>query len=217
MQPPTPQTDLPPPPPVVYSAAPPTHPVWFHTPAPAKWPLVVGIISAIYGVFNLSAHILTIALWLAFRGGKWPPMFGNSGAMNFFTGAHAWVEIVSTAVGLLASLLLVIAGIRTIQRRPSGRPLHLWYAWLFLAAVILTSAASLLGINPALSRTQAGFKPTGNFLIANVLLGLVIAGAYPTFILIWFLPRSRTPTPLPPPNPGWVSVAGQWLPERPRA
>ena len=89
------------------------------------------------------------------------------------------------SVGLSLALLglLIAAGVQMLRGRPSGRTLHLWWAWAKLAAAVfgtvawvylfrsLFGAFGTTGVRPALSVT---WFP---------LVGLALAAAWPITVL----------------------------------
>lgn len=206
---------LPPQPPPI---APPTQPVWVFTPPPPRWPTVVGIISTILGVASVASVGISIAMWIAFRRGAFRVPTSSQQSMNLFTGPNAWIEVVTFASNAITSLLLLIAGLTTVQRRAVGRPLHLWYAGLYLATLAFSMFTTIAGTNPAVARmgTPVGAR---SFMMLSMALGVVIAASYPTFLLIWFGPMKRRPASgaAGAPAPGLVAIGGAWMPERPRA
>lgn len=200
-------------------SAPPTEPVWVHTAPPPKWPLVIGIISMVYGGGSLGMWAIGMVMWLAFRKVPLPTAPGaGAGTMQLFTGPLWWVEVLTTVLTVATAIVALVAGVKTFQRRPSGRTLHLWFAIVYLALLASNLGLTLVGMNPALARMPRS-PMGGSFLLANLILGFAVSAAYPVFALVWFVPRRRSPDhgATGGPGPGWVATGGGWLPERPRA
>ncbi len=206
-----PGTPLPPP-----GLAPPTQPVWMFTPPPPKWPIVIGVITAVLSVGTLGSIGLGLVMRFALGGGSFPMMGQAGGAMRLFTGPYWMIEVGLYAASLVGSLVSLMAGLQTVQRRASGRTLHLWGTAIVLAGVVATSAVNFAGMNPALARMGNVAQPMPFWV--NSLLALVIGSAYPVFLLIWFGPMRRSPDQgaAGGPGAGWVATSAGWVPERPR-
>lgn len=181
---------------------PPTQPtMWFAPPLP-RWPVAIGVISVVFAGMGLVGWVVGIASWLAFRN---VPMPGPGGgmqpnpAMQMFSGPYWWLDVVQSLIGGVCTFLLLWAGIATLRRRPGGRPLHLWFAGLFLVYLLGFNALSLMGLNPAMQRMNAqgagGMGPAmaQQFMVTGIIVNTVALGAYPVFLLLWFAAPSRSP------------------------
>lgn len=158
----------------------------------AKWPKTVGIISIAWA---------GLGLMCGFCGVGWMMFVGKflAGAEQQFGPAPDVVkpnsaQLIVGVVGMVAPILLLIAGIATLRRKPAGRVLHLTYA---LVAIILGAAGAALGIRQQMAImhwagenqndkwvTQGGVgSPFGLIILAAVLL---MTFAWPLFCMIWF-------------------------------
>jgi hypothetical protein len=161
---------------------------------PPSWPKVVGIISIVWASLGLTCTGLGV-LGLLFMPMMAGAAQGQSLPPTMQPGILMWVNL---AVGFVVVLLLMAAGISLVNRRPSGRSLHLVYG----VTGILTSSYGLFvqwqGIqqmaqwrqaNPTSPFAQGG-SPTADLI--GLLFGAVLGLAWPIFCLIWFGLIKRT-------------------------
>ncbi len=158
----------------------------------AKWPKAVGLISTIWAGLGLMCGFCGVG-YMMFMGKI------LAGAEQQFGPAPDVVkpssaQIIVGAIGMVSPILLLIAGIATLRRRPAGRVLHLAYA---LVAIILGAAGAAIGIRQQMAImewakdnpqdkwvTQGGVgSPFGLIILAAVLL---MTFAWPLFCMIWF-------------------------------
>jgi len=160
-----------------------------------KWPVVIGIVSIIWGGFWLLCGGLGIAfLPLAPRFME-QALEGDPIPYGMVPTATDYIIGVS---GILGSLLLLFAGIMAVSRRPVTRPMHIVYGvitiplslWSYLnqmgKAALNAEWAEDFPNNPMATgmgtdTTQAAFGQILG-LIITILLGVCI----PLFYLIWF-------------------------------
>ena len=92
-------------------------------------------------------------------------------------------EIGSGLLGVGFAVLLLIAGISLLKRRPAGRSLHLVYA---IAGAAIAVANAL--IFTMLFGEMSGMPDAMRFaMIGGGFGGACLGLAYPVFLLIWFL------------------------------
>lgn len=158
----------------------------------ARWPKAVGLISTIWAGLGLMCGFCGVG-YMMFMGKI------LAGAEQQFGPAPDVVkpssaQIIVGAVGMVSPIILLIAGIATLRRRPAGRMLHLVYA---LVAIVLGSAGTFIGVRQQMTImqwakdnphdkwvTQGGVgSPFGLIILAVVLL---MTFAWPLFCMIWF-------------------------------
>ncbi len=107
----------------------------------------------------------------------------------------AGLSIVSIFVGVT----LLVAGIFTVNRRPQGRTLHLAVAVVSLILLVLaiayqwhsmTQIGEWVKANPDATFAQ-NYSPMGSMI--GMVIGVVLGGAWPTFLLIWFGALKKRP------------------------
>lgn len=160
------------------------------------WPKGVGIPSIILGALMLVCNGMGVA-WFSV-GQPWMMQQAiDSGQMEGgvppFMMQPMLGMTVLCVVGLLVSVLLVVAGISTVARRPAGRALHLAYGALSVVTFGVSMYMNMsmqaqtnewIQQNPDsgfAAQAQQSLGP-GFGLAMGVLLGLV----WPVFCLIWF-------------------------------
>ncbi len=161
---------------------------------PPAWPKVIGIISIVFASLGLvcGGCGLVVTPFMgqmmggAAEGHELPPIYQpNIGNMVY------------GAFGLLNALLLLIAGVMTVSRKPVGRPLHLIFAIIGIPLTIIglfiqwklqqETAAWAAQADPANPFAQQFLSPQarmGNMI--GLIFGGVLGLAYPIFVLIWF-------------------------------
>jgi hypothetical protein len=99
------------------------------------------------------------------------------------------VEVVKVAVGLVACVLLIIAGIGLLNVKSWGRLLSLAYSILGILVTLGDLVFTLALVNPAEERFLQGRLNPGNAALNNVfsVLGAIIGMAYPVVLLIMML------------------------------
>ncbi len=90
-----------------------------------KWPKVIGIISIVLGSLGLTCGGLGLVMAPLSASMLKPVLEGDPVPYGMQLGA---VDYVIGGIGLLLSILLLVAGIAGATRRPSTRSLHLAYA-----------------------------------------------------------------------------------------
>lgn len=168
-------------------------------PEPPSWPKVVGIISIVVGaLFGLGCNACGLAGTL---GGSAmmsmvPPE--QRASMQAQMAAAGPAQIAVYAGGMLIGVLLIIAGIFTIQRKPLGRILHLAYGALAVLLTIIGAAVGWSGMqaqmaamkaDPNLAQQAAAMQ--GGMYI-GLAFGVCLGLAYPIFCIVWFGAIKRT-------------------------
>jgi len=165
--------------------------------APPGWPKVIGIISTIWGGFNLLCGGLGFVFTLFMPSvlpKMMPPEMGPPPPAMMPSGA----QLVLMGLGLAAAALLLVAGITTLMRRPAGRTLHLGYA-VFSLLITIPAVVLMVQQQAALADWAAGNpdnawakqqSPLGS-LLGFCFVGLGVA--YTIFLLAWFLPAKHSP------------------------
>lgn len=170
---------------------------------PPRWPKVVGTISIVWGGLSLlcggcflGMGVMTTTLVKGAEQQLGSPM---PDVMKPTT-----VQLGVGGLGLLAPLLLIIAGVMLVSRKRVGVTLHLVYA---VAAIVLGLAGAAVSIPRQLQQAEwvrqnptdpwaQHAKPEIGFIMLGVftLLGL----AWPIFCLIWFgAVKRRAPLDIP--------------------
>ena len=175
---------------------------------PPVWPKVIGIVSICLGSLNVIGNCFNVGWTLAF-----PPIMralaAKSGAAMQMADPFAmlppWyrsVQVPLSLVGLAVGVILLIAGIKLVRKKPSARALHVTYIVLqtILAIVGVVFGAAMMShtkqameqsassgaqVPPEVQEFLRIFERGTStvVLIAGLLFGL----AYPVFLTIWFL------------------------------
>lgn len=163
---------------------------------PPKWPIPVGIISIALGGLGLVCGGLGLAI-TPFLGGM---MSGQlNGAPLPPNMQFGPVDYTITALGVVLSILLLIAGIMLVGRHPLSRWLHLLYA----VAIIPVSIMNLMqqSAKQAAMAQWAADYPDNEFAKAinsgatgqdiGPMIGMCVGGGlgigFPLFLFVWFM------------------------------
>jgi hypothetical protein len=155
------------------------------------WPKVVGIISIGWGSLGIvcggCGMIMPMIATGAMKGSgqELPPAMMPQGP-----------QMVLMAVGLLLAVLLIVAGVATLNRKASGFAMHLGYALVSIPLTLLSlyfswkqqgELAAWAAANPqnpmALQMSNPG-QQMGQ--VVGMVFGGVLGLGYPVFCLIWF-------------------------------
>lgn len=151
------------------------------------------------GDISLSSGTASFSYWDA-NGNYVNTTYGPNGAStssNAFAGSIGpefsklgiATQIASFVLSLGLAALLLIAGIQTVRGVPSGRKLHLWWAWPKMLAAVLGAAAWYFWFNQFLG----GFGPGGaasNPAIFVAIGSFAVAIIWPITVLILLRARS---------------------------
>jgi hypothetical protein len=160
-------------------AVPPTEYEYVVQQNPTVWPKVIGIISIVFASLGIVCTPISLGMNAVNPASK--------KAMEMFPDWWHSYTLFTSFLGIAFAILLLVAGISLLRRRPSGRPLHLIYAGVTVIVTIVGTVVMVLMINtdsmPAAGRTG---------MMIGVVSGVFFGSAYPVFLLIWFLrPRIR--------------------------
>ncbi len=192
-------------------AAPPTHADIVMPSEPPKWPKVVGIISIVWasiGVICNGCNLLGGLFQNAMMGMVPPEEQAKVQQQMQNQSPIQQKDVVDYILGVSqfpVAILLLVAGITLINRKPVARKLHLAYvaisALMWVASMGYFFAAKLPAHQEWL-KSQAD-NPQAKFMTVPIILGMtacfgVIFAAWPVFCLIWFgLLKKR-------PEQGWA-------------
>ncbi len=157
---------------------------------PPAWPKVIGIISIVWGSIGLVCGGCGIAspffMGVMLQGqGELPPSLSPT-----------LTQMALMAFGLLLAILLIVAGVTTMNRKPAGFIMHIGYA-------VVSIPVTLLGLyfswKQQAELAQWAVENPDNMIAKSMsapgqsigqVVGLVFVGtlglAYPIFILVWF-------------------------------
>lgn len=163
------------------------------------WPKVVGVISIVFASIGLICgglgSVMIVLTPSIMKSAESQMQGGVPPQMLTVNAAQAGI----TVLGVLSSVLLLVAGIMLVSRNPKARMLHLLYAVLGL---ILTFIATYIGLehqgainewvvqNPDADFSRQ-YSATGGMI--GLVFGLALGLVWPIFILIWFLAVKRDP------------------------
>lgn len=166
---------------------------------PPRWPKVVGITSIVWASLWLTCSGVGVLAMIVFM-----PMM-QSAAQQQSPGASLPptmqmdpMKWASMAFSLILLVVLLIAGIMLVNRRPAARALHLLYgvlglvgaAWgMFMQWQAHTQMAQWRQANPTSPFAQQS-SAVGE--IIGLIIGLVAGLGWPVFCLIWFGLVKRT-------------------------
>ncbi|MEZ6244144.1 MAG: hypothetical protein R3B57_14005 [Phycisphaerales bacterium] len=160
-----------------------------------KWPKVVGIISIVWGALGLLCGVGGLAMMPLSSSFMEPMLEGDPPPPTVSFGP---VDYGLAALGPVLAILLIAAGIMTINRKRAGWAGHLLYACISIPLLLFATYNNFqkqAGLEqwaqdyPAnkyaemISKSQ-GMQQTAGAVTAIVML--VIFLAYPLFCLIWF-------------------------------
>lgn len=164
--------------------------------APPKWPIPVGIISIALGGLGLICGGLGLAV-TPFLGGMMSSQLQGAPlppSMQFGP-----VDYALAGVGVVLSVLLLIAGIMLIGRHPVSRWLHLLYAVASIPLTILNlmhQSAKQAAMaqwaadypdNPMAKAINSGASGQELGTMIGLCVGGVFGIAFPLFLFVWFM------------------------------
>ena len=180
---------------VIGSIAPPTTPgplmVPYHAPA---WPVVVGVCSMLFGLLGMLVGVTAL---LSREMIGWVGAFVPSASMDV---AREWMWV-RMAIGFVhgsLGVLLVWAAVDVLCRRRRTARLHMRWA---VGKVVLAVVSGGVGYFEQVAQARAmqgdpnmaaSAAMTTSFAIVGLALGLVVATAWPAFVLVWFRTHAAT-------------------------
>ena len=160
-------------------------------PEPSAWPGVLGTIAIVLGAFgalgSLFGAVAILGMPRLFRRMLPPEAMA---AMQAST-PHQAATCALQALSLALAILLVVAGARLAQRRPSGAALLRRWAWLKIVIVLVSVAIGAMMAPAQFRAMQAsgagGPPPALQFIgpLIGACFGLVWGWALPIFSLVW--------------------------------
>lgn len=165
-------------------------------PEPQDWPKPVGITSVVLGGLNLTCSGLG-ATWMILV----PLLFLEPMKQRFSDGLPPMLESVSIpllgsiAFGMIAEVLLIVAGATLLMRRAIARPLHLAYA---VVGLISFAISTYIGVQYQAEMTEwikqnpdtvfAQQQAAGGMIgqILGWTWGILMGFAWPAFCAVWF-------------------------------
>lgn len=163
---------------------------------PPKWPIPVGIISIALGGLGLLCGGLGVAV-MPFMGGMMSSSLNGAPLPpNMQFGP---VDYTIAALGVVLSILLLIAGIMLIGRHPLSRWLHLLYAVAIIPVSIMNlmqESAKQAGMtqwaadypdNPIAQGVIAGGPGQEIGPMIGMCFGGVLGIGFPLFLFVWFM------------------------------
>ncbi len=166
---------------------------------PPAWPKVIGILSIVFSSIGLVCGGCGLAV---------TPFLGQFILGQFMSGVAQSHDLPPPyqpnlgtmaygGLGVLNALLLLIAGVMVLKRKPIGRPLHLVCATISIPLTIIglylqwrlqqenvAWAQQADPANPFAKQFQSPGASIGNTI--GLIFGGVIGLSYPLFLLIWF-------------------------------
>lgn len=161
---------------------------------PPSWPKVIGIISIVWGSLGVVCNACGLVGQMAgdaFVNMVPPEQREQMKAQMAQSGSVAQMAVY--VVSTLLAVLLIVAGVQLLQRKPIARMLHLVYAGFASIATIVGTVVAWGAIeaqmqqmtsDPALAQQASAMK---GGMYVGVAFGVLIGLAYPLFLLIWFL------------------------------
>lgn len=185
-----------------FPSVPPTMPGQIAAPV-SNWPKVLGIISIVLGGLGLLNHACqTVG---SFAGGALfsfvPEGDPQTAVMKKVMDKNASLLLVSGFLYIFLtglSALLIIAGVKTLNRSTAGVKFHTWWAVAKMAVSVIAMIPGYLMMQNQFEVMRemgaaggaGGGMPGSGFFAAmgliGVFFGLIIACSYPVFLLIWF-------------------------------
>lgn len=156
-----------------------------------SWPKVVGIISIVWGSVGIvcSGCGLLTPVFI-------PALMKAVGQEMPKEAMPQGMQMLLMIPGLLLAVFLIVAGVATLNRKPSGFPMHLGYALVAIPLALLNvyfswkqqgEMAQWAAMNPEHPFAQQANNPGQRMMqVVGLIFGAVIGLAYPVFCLIWF-------------------------------
>ncbi|MCC6952213.1 MAG: toll/interleukin-1 receptor domain-containing protein [Phycisphaerales bacterium] len=142
----------------------------------AKWPLIIGIISIVYGAIAVMCNIFFLSIL---------PMtleedvLGAPGGLTVFHSLNAVADLILGAA-------FVTSGVLAIKRHPMTRKLHLISSWAMCPVLLVSGIYQGVDV--------AGAAPAGEDVLSFIgtMVAVLVFASYPIFLLVWFLGGRHT-------------------------
>lgn len=168
---------------------------------PPAWPKVVGIISIVWASIGLVCNLCNMlggVMQGAFMGMVPPEQQEQMKAQMAANSSP--LAIGASALSLLVSALLLVAGIQTLRRRANGRMLHLVWVVAALIAGVIGGYAGWIGMQASVNQTLQN-DPNAQQMagavngIAIAMFGciMLLTFAWPLFCAVWFGAMGKRP------------------------
>jgi hypothetical protein len=171
-------------------------------PATGGWPKIIGILSIVFGGLGVLQHACyTLSSFSSSLITSLMPTGQAEGEMfKKLMEKNATPLMISGVLYIILtglSVLLIVAGVKTLSRSASGATFHkLWAIGKIIVSVIMMFPAYIMMQNQFELMREMGATGGGAALpgagffgaigIFGVIFGLLFACAYPVFLLIWF-------------------------------
>ena len=182
---------------VIGNIAPPTTPgplmVPYHAPA---WPTVVGVCSMLFGLLGVLVGVIGVLSHEMFG---WLGVFAPAASVEVF-GGWVWARMGIGGVHAALAALLIWAAVDVLRRKRRTARLHTWWA---VGKIVLALVSGGVGYfeqaaqvramqsDPTMaSSAAASAAMMTSFAIVGLVIGLVVATAWPAFVLVWFRTRA---------------------------
>lgn len=153
-----------------------------------SWPKVVGIVSILWGALGLVCNGCGVASPLLVGMIPENPQMGPMPDVL----KPGLAQLVLAGIGLGMSVVLIIAGVATLQRQKAGRTLHLVWSGVNLVLLVVGIAMtfSVMGEQVAWVKDNPDnpwakqYSAFGTYIAIAV--SVILGGGWPVFCLIWF-------------------------------
>lgn len=104
---------------------------------------------------------------------------------------YAVLLIVNALVSAVISIMLIASGIGLLNRRPWGRTMSIWYAWLTIVFTLIFTPPYIYAHLPMISVGDIDSRMEAWTGIVGGVVGLVISLSYP-IVVLYFMARTQT-------------------------
>lgn len=156
---------------------------YVYQPPPRRpgWATAIGVISIVWASMTLLCNVVSQA-----REMEQPEWLDS---LPQWMGTY---QAVSTVVGLLAAIILLVGGIQLLKRRRSGRTCCLLYSGINLVTTAIGVIILVIWLLPAMREQMVPGGPYEIALIVGISAGIAIPTGWPLFLIVWFnLPGIR--------------------------
>jgi hypothetical protein len=157
---------------------------------PAHWPKVVGIISICWaglGMFCGACGLASMLMMSTLTASAEKQLGPMPDVMK-----PNMPQTVMVVVSFIPTVLLLVAGIATLRRKPAGRGLHLVYAIIGLVIAVIATIINFKHQADVMAWAKANpsdkWAPQAGspLSLIPIVLGLLLSIAWPLFCMIWF-------------------------------